>query len=191
MGGDEGVWPIAGAAAPKVKPPANAAPLLRNSLRAGRLPINEHGNRRVTRLEKNGCRIETSRSICSRSAIPPDDIPTPDGPGHVVERHACEYGAHRFGHVILQHRGRVVSLLVTAKSASDATATMRRWSWSGALAVQLPKRDAPRERHRLRRKAHTVVAGLVRKRALETQRCHVLQCRLRLGRGVDRDVLHH
>src|SRR5438093_13475293 len=36
MGGDEGVWPIAGAAAPKVKPPANAAPLLRNSLRAGR-----------------------------------------------------------------------------------------------------------------------------------------------------------
>ena len=85
--------------------------------REGRLTINEHGNRRVTRLEKNGCRIETSRSICSRSAIPPDDIPTPDGPGHVVERHACEYGAHRFGHVILQHRGRVVSLLVTAKSS--------------------------------------------------------------------------
>src|SRR5262245_27824990 len=36
IGGDDGVWPIAGAAAPKVKPPANAAPLLRNSLRAGR-----------------------------------------------------------------------------------------------------------------------------------------------------------
>src|SRR5262245_34566094 len=34
--GDAGVWPIAGAAAPRVKPPANAAPLLRNSLRAGR-----------------------------------------------------------------------------------------------------------------------------------------------------------
>ena len=45
---------------------------------------------------------------------PPDDISTPDGPARVVERHSCEYGAHRFGHVILQYRGRVVSLLVTA-----------------------------------------------------------------------------
>src|SRR5262245_64281456 len=36
IGGDDGVWPIAGAAAPKVKLPATAAPLLRNSLRAGR-----------------------------------------------------------------------------------------------------------------------------------------------------------
>src|SRR5882762_8522945 len=33
---DAGVWPIAGATAPKVKPPANAAPPFRNSLRAGR-----------------------------------------------------------------------------------------------------------------------------------------------------------
>lgn len=44
---------------------------------------------------------------------PPQDISTPDGPAHVIERHSCEYGAHRFGHVILQYRGRVVSLLVT------------------------------------------------------------------------------
>src|SRR5262245_7694169 len=29
-----GVWPIAGATAPNVKPPANAAPLLRNPLRS-------------------------------------------------------------------------------------------------------------------------------------------------------------
>src|SRR5262245_50644025 len=39
MGGDacaSCVWPKAGAAAPKVKPPANAAPLFRNSLRAAR-----------------------------------------------------------------------------------------------------------------------------------------------------------
>jgi hypothetical protein len=36
IGGDGGVWPIAGAAAPKVKPLANAAPLFRKSLRAGR-----------------------------------------------------------------------------------------------------------------------------------------------------------
>jgi hypothetical protein len=53
---------------------------------------------------------------------PPDDISTPDGPARVVERHSCEYGAHRFGHVILQYRGRVVSLLVTAsdRTAADA-----------------------------------------------------------------------
>src|SRR5262249_13840051 len=36
IGGDAGVWPIAGAAAPKVKPPAHAGPLFRKSLRAGR-----------------------------------------------------------------------------------------------------------------------------------------------------------
>ncbi len=53
---------------------------------------------------------------------PPDDISTPDGPARVVERHSCEYGAHRFGHVILQYRGRVVSMLVTAndRTAADA-----------------------------------------------------------------------
>ena len=44
---------------------------------------------------------------------PPDDIPTPDGPARVVERHSCAYGMHRFGHVVLKYRGRVVSLLVT------------------------------------------------------------------------------
>ena len=26
-------------------------------------------------------------------SAPPDDIPTPDGPARVVERHSCEYGA--------------------------------------------------------------------------------------------------
>jgi len=53
-------------------------------------------------------------------AAPPDEISTPDGPARVIERHSCEYGAHRFGHVILQYRDRVVSLLVTANDASDA-----------------------------------------------------------------------
>ena len=53
---------------------------------------------------------------------PPDDISTPDGPVRVVERHSCEYGAHRFGHVILQYRGRVVSLLVTANDRTTAVA---------------------------------------------------------------------
>jgi hypothetical protein len=55
-------------------------------------------------------------------SAPPDDIPTPDGPARVIERHSCEYGAHRFGHVILQYRGRVVSLLVTANDSATAAA---------------------------------------------------------------------
>ena len=38
----------------------------------------------------------------------------------MVERHSCEYGAHRFGHVILQYRGRVVSLLVTVSDRTTA-----------------------------------------------------------------------
>ena len=53
---------------------------------------------------------------------PPDDIPTPDGAAHVLERHSCTYGAHRFGHVILRYRGRVVSLLVTSDSAATPAA---------------------------------------------------------------------
>jgi hypothetical protein len=57
-------------------------------------------------------------------STPPDDISTPEGPLRVVDRHACEYGAHRFGHVILQYRGHVVSLLLTANDRPiDAAAS--------------------------------------------------------------------
>ena len=45
---------------------------------------------------------------------PPNDISTPDGVARVTERHSCAYGARRFGHVIMEYRGRVVSLLMTA-----------------------------------------------------------------------------
>ena len=41
----------------------------------------------------------------------------------MVERHSCAYGAHRFAHVILQYRGRVVSLLVTASVGATFTAS--------------------------------------------------------------------
>jgi hypothetical protein len=54
---------------------------------------------------------------------PPDDVSTPNGPVHVVERHSCAYGARRFGHVILQYRGRVVSLLMTANGGATGPAT--------------------------------------------------------------------
>jgi hypothetical protein len=45
---------------------------------------------------------------------PPDDMATPGGATRVVERHSCAYGDRRFGHVVLQYQGHVVSLLVTA-----------------------------------------------------------------------------
>jgi len=49
--------------------------------------------------------------------VPPDDIAAPGGTARVVDRHSCAYGARRFGHVVLQYRGHVVSLLVTAVDA--------------------------------------------------------------------------
>jgi hypothetical protein len=55
-------------------------------------------------------------------SAPPDDISTPNGPANVVERHSCAYGARRFGHVILQYRGRVVSLLMTGNGGATGAA---------------------------------------------------------------------
>jgi hypothetical protein len=53
-------------------------------------------------------------------SAPPDDVPTSDGPARVTERHSCAYGERRFGHVIMQYRGRVVSLLMTTNDAGTA-----------------------------------------------------------------------
>ena len=53
---------------------------------------------------------------------PPDDVPTPEGPARVTERHSCAYGAHRFGHVIMKYRGRVVSLLMAANDGGGDAA---------------------------------------------------------------------
>jgi len=39
---------------------------------------------------------------------------TPHGPARVIDRHSCAFGTRRFGHVILEYRQHVVSLLVTA-----------------------------------------------------------------------------
>jgi len=54
-------------------------------------------------------------------SAPPDDIRTPDGVARVTERHSCAYGARRFGHVIMEYRGRVVSLLMTANDGGTGT----------------------------------------------------------------------
>jgi anti-sigma factor RsiW len=50
--------------------------------------------------------------------LPPDDIVTPAGVAHVLERHACVYEGRRFAHVVLEFRGERVSLLVTAGGGS-------------------------------------------------------------------------
>lgn len=71
-------------------------------------------------LEEAAQRFDSSYRLLL--SAPPDDIPTPDGSARVIERHSCEYGAHRFGHVILRYRGRVVSLLVTANEKPTAAA---------------------------------------------------------------------
>jgi hypothetical protein len=46
--------------------------------------------------------------------LPPNDVITPVGPAHVLERHACVYGGRRFAHIVFEYRGERVSLLVTA-----------------------------------------------------------------------------
>ena len=76
--------------------------------------------RRPVPLEEAAQRFDSAYRLLL--SAPPDDISTPDGPVRVVERHSCAYGAHRFGHVILQYRGRVVSLLVTANDRATAAA---------------------------------------------------------------------
>jgi hypothetical protein len=48
---------------------------------------------------------------------PPDAIDTDAGQVRVTERHACAFGARRFGHVVMEYRGHVVSLLMTARDA--------------------------------------------------------------------------
>ena len=46
--------------------------------------------------------------------LPPDDVATTAGTARIVRRHACIYEGRRFAHVVLEYRGTLVSLLVTA-----------------------------------------------------------------------------
>jgi len=73
--------------------------------------------RRPIPLEEAAQRFDSAYRLLLNA--PPDDISTPEGPARVVERHSCEYAARRFGHVILQYRGHVVSLLVTANDRTS------------------------------------------------------------------------
>ncbi len=84
--------------------------------------IGDHRNCALKfRLERRPVPLEDAARSDSAFRLlldtPPDDISTPGGPAHVVERHACIYDARRFGHVVIRYRGRVVSLLMTATDA--------------------------------------------------------------------------
>jgi len=63
-------------------------------------------------LEEAAQRFDSSYRVLM--SAPPDDISTPGGVARVIDRHSCAFGTRRFGHVILQYQGRVVSLLLTA-----------------------------------------------------------------------------
>jgi anti-sigma factor RsiW len=54
-------------------------------------------------------------------AVPPAEIPTPDGPARVMNRHSCVYDGWRFAHIVLDYHGTPVSLVVT-RTASSANA---------------------------------------------------------------------
>lgn len=55
---------------------------------------------------------------------PPNEMSTPNGPVRVTDRHSCAFGTRRFGHVILQYRAHVVSLLVTADDERPSAVTL-------------------------------------------------------------------
>jgi hypothetical protein len=75
--------------------------------------------RRPIPLEEAAQQFDAAYRVLVTS--PPDDVATPIGAAHVLERHSCQYDERRFGHVVMKYRGRVVSLLLTANDgAADA-----------------------------------------------------------------------
>jgi hypothetical protein len=73
---------------------------------------------------------------------PPDDIVTPAGTAHVLERHSCVYADRRFGHVVMRYHGRVVSLLMTEAAqgpgdAADSTSHLTERSLNGLSVVSV------------------------------------------------------
>ena len=71
-------------------------------------------------LEEAAQRFDSAYRML-RSA-PPDEMSTTGGPVRVIERHSCAFGERRFGHVVMQYRGRVVSLLMTANDGTTGAA---------------------------------------------------------------------
>src|SRR5262245_35067038 len=87
-------------------PPAPADALARDA-------VGDHRNcalkfrlvRKPIPLEQAADRFDSAyRALLT---APPDDLATPGGPVHVLDRHSCVYGGRRFGHVVMKYRGRV------------------------------------------------------------------------------------
>ena len=66
--------------------------------------------------------VEAAREFDSAYRLlqtaPADAVSTPDGEAQVKARHSCAFGERRFGHVVMEYRGHVVSLLMTANDGA-------------------------------------------------------------------------
>jgi hypothetical protein len=80
--------------------------------------LNNRKVRTPVPLEEAAQRFDSVYRVLLKA--PPDEISTPTGPARVIDRHSCAFGTRRFGHVILQYRQYVVSLLVTADDERPA-----------------------------------------------------------------------
>jgi hypothetical protein len=67
-------------------------------------------------LEEAARRYDAAYRILEN--VPPNDVMTTAGPAHVLERHSCIFEGRRFAHIVIQYRGELVSLLVTAVDGS-------------------------------------------------------------------------
>ena len=84
--------------------------------------LKNRGVRTPVPLEEAAQRFDSAYRVLLKA--PPDDVSTPHGPARVVDRHSCAFGTRRFGHVILEYRQHVVSLLVTADDERTAGAVL-------------------------------------------------------------------
>jgi hypothetical protein len=89
--------------------------------------IGDHRNCALKfRLVRNPMPLEEAAARFDRAfqlllTAPPDDMSAPAGTARVVERHSCAYGTRRFGHVVMEYQGHVVSLLLTGSERSAST----------------------------------------------------------------------
>ena len=96
------------------RPPAPADALARDA-------VGDHQNcalkyrlvRMPVPLEEAAQRFDSAYRLLLNA--PPDQLSTPGGLLRVNDRHSCAFGSRRFGHVVMEYHGRVVSLLMTAK----------------------------------------------------------------------------
>jgi anti-sigma factor RsiW len=65
--------------------------------------------------------------------VPPDTVTTPQGALRVADRHSCVFDGRRFGHVVYQIDGHVVSVLMTKPDTAGAGPVDRQLSWLGRV----------------------------------------------------------